>query len=210
MNTALASHPAKLLVVAFTIAACANDDAQPGASDRTRSPDKPPPTACALVTGDDGSAALGEAVDEPVEQIVNPGGPETAALSQCTIQASGTPARTLTLFLRRSPVSDNTPDSVRRTYAESGLAVEDVPGLGDAAFWVSSQLHVFVGGNLYYTVTLHGLGDAIARERATGLARRINARARGLSRARKFSSILTSAPHCLSDNCAILSSRAAG
>ena len=41
----------------------------------------------------------------------------------------------------------------RQTLVESGIAVEDVAGLGDQAFWGMNQLHVFTRGGTYLIVT---------------------------------------------------------
>jgi hypothetical protein len=135
-------------------------------------------TACALVTAEEGAAALGEPVDPPSEQIINPGGGNVAAVSQCTLQASASPRKTLSVFLRRSPVADSRPDSVRRTLAESGVTTRDVAGTGDAAFWGAAQLHVFSGPDLYLIVTVSGLADEDALAQAEGIARQALSRAR--------------------------------
>lgn len=100
---------------------------------------------------------LGEAVNDPVEQIISKGDQQTAALSYCTLQATDSPGKTLT---------------------GSGVTAVDVPGLGDAAFWGASEPHVFVDGNLYLSVNVRGLDDALALARATGVARAALERAR--------------------------------
>ena len=116
-------------------------------------------TACDLVIRDEGAAAIGEAVNEPVEQVISPGGAETAAMSMCTVQATDSPGTTLSLSLRVSPVDDSQPDSVRQTLTASGVTAEDVPGIGDTAFWGANELHVFFNGNSYLSVSLRGLDD---------------------------------------------------
>lgn len=135
-------------------------------------------TACDLLTRETAADALGEAVDEPVEQIVNPGSAEMAALSQCSTQASAAPGKSLSLFFRRSPVADNQPDSVRGTLSDAGVAARDVAGVGDAAFWGASELHVFFDGNRYLIVGVRGFDDAAALERATRVAKDAITRAR--------------------------------
>ncbi|MEX0734806.1 MAG: hypothetical protein WDZ66_13355 [Steroidobacteraceae bacterium] len=130
------------------------------------------------MTKDEGAAALGEAVNDPTEQIISAGSAEMAAMSTCTVQATASPGKTLSLSFRRSPVPDNQPDSVRRTLTESGVTAVDVPGIGDAAFWGASELHVFFAGNSYLSVSLRGLDDdAAAFARASEVARRAMERA---------------------------------
>lgn len=129
-------------------------------------------TACALITKEEGAEALGEAVNEPEEQIISPGGDEMAAVSQCNVQATGTAGKVLSVFYRRSPVADNQPDLVRQTLTESGATVEDVSGVGDAALWGAGQLHVFVGDAQYLIVTVGGLPDGDARARTSQVAQR--------------------------------------
>lgn len=167
------SRPASIVaLLSITLAACAKDEA-PAAPAAAL-------TACDLVTREEGAAALGEAVNEPVEQIISPGSAEMAALSMCTVQATATPGKTLSLSFRVSPVDDHQPESVRRTLTESGVTAEDVAGIGDAAFWGASELRVFFAGNSYLGVSLRGLDDdAVARERASEVARQAMQRAGG-------------------------------
>ena len=143
------------------------------------SPETPTVTACDLVTEDEGAAVLSEAVNDPVEQVISPGSAETAAMSMCTVQATATPGKTLSISFRRSPVSDYTPDAVRQTLTDSGVTAEDVTGVGDAAFWGASELHVFFGGNSYLGVNVRGLDDGPeALARAQEVAERALERAR--------------------------------
>lgn len=163
-------RPASIIAsLSVALAACANDDAPAGPADTAGPASAAAVTACDLVTRDEGAAALGEAVNEPVEQIISPGSAEMAAMSMCTVQATGSPGKTLSLSLRVSPVEDSQPDSVRQTLTDSGVTSEVVPGIGDTAFWGASELHVFFNGNSYLSVSLRGLDDgpeALARAKA--------------------------------------------
>ncbi len=155
-----------LSLLALASVGCSRDDAPAARAGAPPAAAASTVTACDLVTRDEGAAALGEAVNDPVEQVISPGSAETAALSMCTVQATASPGKTLSLSLRVSPVDDSQPDSVRQTLTESGVTAEDVPGIGDTAFWGASELHVFFNGNSYLSVSLRGLDDgpeALAR-----------------------------------------------
>lgn len=173
------SRPAPILsVLALVFVGCARDEAPAAPAGSPQAAAAVAVTACDLVTGDEGAAALGEAVDEPVEQVISAGSAEMAAMSMCTVQATASPGKTLFLSFRRSPVADNQPESVRQTLTESGVTAEDIPGIGDAAFWGASELHVFFGGNSYLAVSVRGLDDGPgALARATDVARRAIGRA---------------------------------
>lgn len=98
--------------------------------------------ACKLLDKADVGAALGDTVTETSLAFVHqPNGAE-AATSECTytLKRGGT----VTLMTRRSPIADNTPEAIAQTRkatetatgALSDKPVEDVPGLGKAAFFV--------------------------------------------------------------------------
>jgi hypothetical protein len=82
---------------------------------------------------------------------------------QCSYSLGGMPPRVISLSLRRWPTADQA--ASQQQAAEAGLrsfaggaAVEEVPGLGDGAFWVGGQidqLHVRRGDTLLtFTVQL--------------------------------------------------------
>jgi hypothetical protein len=152
-------HASIIALLSVAIAACAQDDAPASAADTPPAGTGAAVTACDLVTRDEGAAALGEAVNDPVEQVISPGSAETAAMSMCTVQATATPGKSLSISFRRSPVDDYQPDAVRGSLTASGVTSEDIPGMGDAAFWGASELHVFFGGSSYLAVTVRGLDD---------------------------------------------------
>jgi len=131
-------------------AACdpgARDDAAPPAAGappaEAAAPDAPL-HACALLPPSEVEAVLGApardslALDMPAE-----GG----GLTQCNYAVGDDPAA-VSLMLRVSPEGTspgNAPASVRASIEEAGVSVEDVPDLGEQAFWGGNQLHVFRG-----------------------------------------------------------------
>jgi len=168
---------AAVACLSLALGACGRKESEPTA-DSPKPQEAVTVTACALVTRDEGAAALGEAANDPVEQVISPGSAAMAAMSMCTVQAAASPAKTLSPSFRRSPVPDNRPDSVRQTLTESRVTAVDVPGIGDAAFWGASELHVFFAGNSYLSVGLRGLDDDVAAlARASDVARRAMERA---------------------------------
>jgi hypothetical protein len=117
--------------------------------------------ACALLTAADAQAALGE--QEVVEM--------TSFLSeaqkqkdpaQCGYNAGSDPSKIVRLEVRRAASPDAASsafDSTRGLLA--GSAPQDVPGLGDAAFWVGgslAQLHVRKGATQLIITSQPGEG----------------------------------------------------
>lgn len=135
--------------------------------------------ACALATRENVQAALGEPVGEPELVLNEPGTAETASVSQCRYKST-TSARSISITYRVSPVQDNTGDAIRRVRESvtiDSIVPEDVSGVGDAAFWAASQMHVFARGNRYAIVTVDGVRDeAAARLAATAIAQDVAAR----------------------------------
>lgn len=127
--------------------------------------------ACALLSKEEAEQVLGESIGPPTNQVVSEGGSDRAAISQCRYQGASSPGKTLAVFVRRSPVADNSPESVRDTLTQSGLTPEDLSGIGDQALWAADQLHVFAKDNLYLIVSVNGLTDA--RQQATSIAQRV-------------------------------------
>ncbi len=129
--------------------------------------------ACALLSKAEVERALGQAVKSSDLSQVTEGTAETAAFSQCTYRLDEN--QLVGLFVRRSPVADNTPEAIertRRTIREmTGSDITNVSGVGDHAFWSrNKQLHVFAGENLYLYVTMMNFKDeAQAKAKATEL-----------------------------------------
>lgn len=130
--------------------------------------------ACALLDKAAVGAALGDAVIETSLAFVHQATATEAATSECTYRlASGGDA---TLMARRSPIADNTPETIAQTRKATASAtrafsdkpVEDLPGLGKAAFFVPgiNQLNVFLDSERFVILTI---GTA-PRDRAKDMA----------------------------------------
>lgn len=133
--------------------------------------------ACALITQEEAAAALGEQVGLPKQQVLSEATENTAEVSRCSFEAVASAAKTVSILARRSSFKDSRPSSVRETLAGSGIEVQDVPGVGDTAFWGSNQLHVFKGDDLYLIISIFGIkGEAEALERTKSLAQKALAR----------------------------------
>jgi hypothetical protein len=142
-------RPARVLlgsaiVVAF-LAGCSGDPPPgpgpgPGSGDgggsTTTGPSVPDP--CTLVTKDAVAAAVGGALEDPLNDLVSAPGFEGGR--QCTYRtADGRGQFSLTIF----PV---TPELFAIDKQQSMGSIEDVAGLGDAAFTVGyTSLHVLQG-----------------------------------------------------------------
>lgn len=65
--------------------------------------------------------------------------------------------------MRHAPTDENTPaaiNSVRETVKGLGAgAPQDVPDLGDSAFWGAHQLHAFTGERSYLIVSMFGMQE---------------------------------------------------
>ncbi len=104
-----------------------------------------PADACAALP----AAAVQEVLGVPVRDSLALSMQSEGALqmSQCNY-ATAENAAAASLMLRRRAEGETTErmsGGVRQTFTESGIAIEDVSGIGDLAFFASNQLHVFVG-----------------------------------------------------------------
>lgn len=157
------------LVVAFGLLVIATSFAGCGKSESSAA--RGPIDACALITVEEASEALGAPVAPPKNEVLGAGEEGKAAMSLCTYAPASGAAKSMTISVRRSPVADQTPDRVRTALAEAGATTQDVSGVGDAAFWTEGQLHVFQGKNVYMNITIMGVGsDADAMAIARSLA----------------------------------------
>ncbi len=139
--------------------------------------------ACALLD----KAAVGAALNDPVTEtslaFVNQASGPNAATSECTYRL--TSGGTATLMARRSPIADNTPEAIaiarkgtQETLAAFGDAtIEDVDGLGKAAFYVPrvSQMNVFIDDDKFVILTLGTAPAATAKATAVELVGKIGA-----------------------------------
>ena len=172
-----------LATISFSLVlmACgATDNSRPDGAANAAAAGKSPKSnrldACALLSKADVEKIIGQPVNSADLSRATEGTSATAAFSQCSYQTSS--GQTVELFARRSPVADNTPESIarlRETMKDvTGKELVEVAGVGETAFWTANkQLHVFTGGNVYVYVTMMGLkDDAAAKTAAIELARR--------------------------------------
>jgi len=118
--------------------------------------------ACTLITKADVAAIMGQPYQDGQHGLENDGSGGTAVFSECRFALAADPFTKVSVFVRRSPVNDNTPSAIeqdRQSMRENfNATLRDVAGVGDVAFWAvypsGRQLHVFKGGNLYLFVTL--------------------------------------------------------
>jgi hypothetical protein len=133
--------------------------------------------ACALLDKAAVGAALKDEVTEASVSLVNQASGANAATSECTyLLASGGRA---SLMARSSPIADNTPEAIalaRNATQETVAAftdkkVEDVPGLGKAAFFVPgiNQLNVFIDDKRFVILTISSAANATAKATAVDL-----------------------------------------
>ncbi len=128
-------------------------------------------------------AALGTEVTEATLSLVHEPDGATAGTSECTYMLKD--GGRASLMTRWSPIDDNTPaamkgarDAMAKTLkAFSDKQIEDVAGLGKAAFWVPgiNQLNVFIGSDKFVILTIGSAPDDKARDIAIGLARKAGA-----------------------------------
>ena len=129
----------------------------------------PIPHVCTLMPKADAEAIVGEPLGEP-KKAPEPPFSADVTISQC-LYASTDGLRSMSILVRHSKRGDNSPGYARNAMAESGIKVNDVPGLGDAAFWAGVQLQAFKGAHLQVAVSMMGIDRP--EERATAAARKI-------------------------------------
>ena len=137
--------------------------------------------ACALLDKAAVSAALGDSVTETSLGLVNKAEGANAATSECTYRLAG--GSSATLMTRLSPIGDNSDAAIKQTRettektmaAFSDKKIEDVAGLGKAAFFVPgiNQLNVFLDDSRFIILTVGSVPNATAKDVAVGLARKI-------------------------------------
>lgn len=139
--------------------------------------------ACALLDKAAVAAALKDTVTEASVALVHQASGAEAATSECTyILASGGRA---TFMTRNSPIADNTEAAIAlaRKATQKTVSmftdkkVEDVPGLGKAAFFVPgvNQLNVFIDDRRFVILTLSSAPDATAKAASIALVGNIKA-----------------------------------
>lgn len=141
--------------------------------------------ACAILD----KAVVAEILKQPVTEaqlsLVNEAGSATAATSQCVyVGAEG--GSVATLMTRWSPINDNTAEAIATARSVTAAAIkpfsdkplEDVPGLGKAAFLAVpiSQLNVFIDDARMIVVTAEKVPDgANGKDIAIALAKKAGA-----------------------------------
>jgi hypothetical protein len=105
-------------------------------------PAGPLPDACELLTAEDVQAVSREVSGSLSSTLEDAVGKDP---TQCSYSLGGVPPRLISLSLRRSASAAQA--ASQQQIAESGLRsisagapVEDLPGLGDGAFWVGGQI----------------------------------------------------------------------
>jgi len=136
--------------------------------------------ACSIITSAEMAEVMKAEVSEATVGLVNEANGPNAATSECTyIFKDGGRASVMT---RWSPIGDNDDAAIggaKSTVAATVKAftdrpVEDVSGLGKAAFFVPkiNQLNVYLDDVRMVMVTISSAPDATAKDQAIALARK--------------------------------------
>jgi hypothetical protein len=128
---------------------------------------QPPSDACTLVTRDEVQQIVGVPLAAP-EKRPGTSGPDVT-FTQCAY-ASEDGMKSLSIGYRVSKKPDGGAPVARQAAVDAGMRVEDVAGLGDAAFWTGMQLQAFRGTNVQVVVSVFGIEGA--KDKAVAVARR--------------------------------------
>lgn len=136
--------------------------------------------ACAMIDRTAMSELLGKPVSETSLALVHEANGAEAATSECSyLFEDGSRA---SLMLRWSPIADNTEGAInlarntlKQTAEAFGAKVDDVPGVGKAAFWVAKtdSLNAFIGGDKFLIVNTPS--GPHSKEQAVAVARKLGA-----------------------------------
>jgi hypothetical protein len=110
---------------------------------------------------------LGVPLDPP-EKRPGPATPDVT-FTMCSF-ASADGMKSLTIGYRVSKKPDGGAGPARQAAVDAGMKVEDVPGLGDAAFWTGLQLQAFRGTNVQIAISTFGIDGA--KDKAIAVARK--------------------------------------
>ena len=169
MKTIWGSGAAGMLALAFAGAGCGTAEAEKtGAPASVKAPAAAVGHACSLLPKAEAEAVVGEPLGEPKKGPDAPASADVTA-SQC-LYASADGMRSMSVLVRHSKKGDNSPGYVRGVMKDSGMKVEDIPGVGDTAFWAGVQLQAFKGAHVQVVVSIMGFDRP--RERATAAARK--------------------------------------
>lgn len=126
-----------------------------------------PTDACALLTREEVQQIVGVPLAAPEKR---PGASSAdVTFTQCAF-ASEDGMKSLTLGYRVSKKPDGGAPVARQAMVDAGMKVEDVAGLGDAAFWTGMQLQAFRGTNVQFVVSTFGFDGA--KDKAIAVARK--------------------------------------
>lgn len=137
--------------------------------------------ACALLDKAAVGAALGDKVTETSLAFVSKAEGANAATSECTYRLAG--GSSATLMARLSPIGDNSDAAIKQTRettektmaAFSDKKIEDVAGLGKAAFFVPgiNQMNVFLDDSRFVILTIGSAPAATAKDTSAALVGKI-------------------------------------
>jgi hypothetical protein len=141
--------------------------------------------ACSILGKDAAAAILKQELSDAQLSLVHEAGAAEAATSQCTYLAKDG-SSVATLMTRWSPINDNSQAAIDQARAAAASAVkaftdkpiEDVPGLGKAAFITPGidSLNVFIDDARMIIVTPQKLPDgATGKDIALALAKKAGA-----------------------------------
>ena len=162
--------PAALLAIAPLLDACSGGSPDGDPDSTAKAPEGASTlAACDLLTAGEAEAVLGGTVGEA--KAGAPVSSGTVRLTDCTWNDSAS-GRSVTIILRRSQTADRTPEVIAEIRAElaTGGPVEDVDQLAESAFWGSNQLHIFLNGRDYLTISFVGFEGGDSRAAAYQVA----------------------------------------
>ncbi len=117
-------------------------------------------------------------MNEPKKGRSQKGDAKKASFSECSFTSAEEGSRFyMSVYIRFTPFKDEyhtTIQSVRSSFKQSGIEIEDISGLGQVAFWGGNQLHVFKDDNYYIIITLLGAdSNDDTKEKARTVARHV-------------------------------------
>lgn len=171
-------------ICALALSGCGEKAAETSGKDATEASATPnwnAADACSILDKTTVGQALKQDIAETQLSLAHEADAATAATSECTYlgQDGASVARLMT---RWSPIADNTPEAIASTKAATASAVkafsdkpvEDIPGLGKAAFFVPgiNQLNVFFDDARMAMITVEKVPDgASGKDIAIALAK---------------------------------------
>ena len=142
--------------------------------------------ACALLSGADVQAVIGEAVGKAQNRTVSQGAGNVAEVSICSYLTAGQASKTISLLARYSPAPNEDAGLIAKKLQKTGYKdVREIAGVGDRAIWamtlvshrIAGQLTVLRGAKILFVVTVLGFPDeAGSLEKAKALALRVLAK----------------------------------